>query len=208
MAIRPSGTIGTIRRQKLFPRPPCLTVSAKALLCIALLAATLVAAGAQPAAAAGAKKPAPACWKTLLNDWYDGRIDGTYPIHCYRDALKHLPSDVDTYSSARSDIERALQSARAAARKVGRALAPNTLIQPATANGNGKKRRHPSSLVVQTSGREKDKGLAGLADKLNPSSPSALPLPLLVLGGLALLLVAAGGVGLVLKQLQARKPGP
>ena len=58
--------------------------------------------------AAAAKGTTP-CWKTLINDWYDGRIDGTYPIHCYRDALKHLPTDVETYSSARDDIKQALQ---------------------------------------------------------------------------------------------------
>ena len=57
------------------------------------------------------------CWKALLNDWYDGRIDNTYALHCYTDALKHLPPDVQTYSSAHDDIERALQSAIAQARQ-------------------------------------------------------------------------------------------
>ena len=63
---------------------------------------------------AGAVRPAPAqaatpCWKLLLNDWYDGRIDQTYSVHCYKDALKHLPADVQTYSSAHDDILRALR---------------------------------------------------------------------------------------------------
>jgi hypothetical protein len=43
---------------------------------------------------------------------------------------------------------------------------------------------------------------------LNPSSASSLPLPLLVLGGLAILLVAAGAAGLLAKRLQARKQAP
>ena len=60
----------------------------------------------QPGRAVKSKTP---CWKTLINDWYDGRIDGIYAIHCYREALKHLPADVDTYSSARDDIKQALQ---------------------------------------------------------------------------------------------------
>ena len=46
----------------------------------------------------------------------------------------------------------------------------------------------------------------GLADKLNPSSADSLPLPLLVLGALAILLVAAGGAGLLAKRYQGRKP--
>ena len=51
------------------------------------------------------------------------------------------------------------------------------------------------------------KGLSKVADKLNPGSASSLPVPLLVLGGLALLLVAAGGAGLAYKRFQTRRPG-
>lgn len=149
------------------------------------------------AAPASAATP---CWKTLLNDWYDGRIDKTYPRHCYDDALKHLPADVQTYSSAKDDIQRALQSAIANEKRLGHKTGPDVLIPPGPGGGktgNGK-----------TPGRKPEKGLTGLADKLNPGSASSLPLPLLVLGGLALVLVAAGGAGLVAKRIQARRPGP
>ena len=166
------------------------------LLLVLLVLAVLAGAATKPAAAAHK----PACWQVLLNDWYDGRIDGTYPIHCYRDALKHLPSDVDTYSSAREDIQRALASARLAALRSGRKLAGNTLIKPvkvvATKNGQ-----------VVAVGRSEGKGLTKLANQLDSGSPSSVPVPLLVLGGLALLLLAMGGAGLVYKRVQARKPG-
>ena len=72
-------------------------------------AATAAFAAGTAAAAGTAVKSKPPCWKVLINDWYDGRIDGIYEIHCYRDALQHLPADVDTYSSARDDIRQALQ---------------------------------------------------------------------------------------------------
>ena len=64
-----------------------MTAASKVLLRAALLSAAVLAAFAhtQPAAAVTP------CWKTLLNDWYDGRIDRTYPKHCYTDALHHLP---------------------------------------------------------------------------------------------------------------------
>jgi hypothetical protein len=166
-----------------------VTLPLKALLCATLLSVALLFTGGASQAAA-----ATPCWKVLLNDWYDGRIDGTYPIHCYTDALKHLPSDVNTYSSARDDILRALQSARTQVRKQGIKPGPNTLVKP------------PKGLKTDAHGRP-NKGINKLADQLNPSSPSSLPLPLLVLGGLALLLVAAGGAGLIVKRLQARRPG-
>src|SRR5437016_2503995 len=82
------------------------------LLLLAALVGALVLAGS--ASATAAKKhssSAQPCWSTLINDWYDGRIDSVYPVHCYREALNHLPTDVETYSSARDDINRALQYA-------------------------------------------------------------------------------------------------
>jgi hypothetical protein len=48
------------------------------------------------------------CSAKLLADWSDGRIDGTYPIRCYRRALESLPSDLKVYSSAPDDIAQAL----------------------------------------------------------------------------------------------------
>ena len=48
------------------------------------------------------------CSSALLQDWKDGRIDGTYPVACYRTALEQLPEDLRIYSSAESDIKRAL----------------------------------------------------------------------------------------------------
>jgi len=164
-----------------------LSLPAKSFVCASLLALALLAAVAQPPPAAAATP----CWKTLLNDWYDGRIDGTYQVHCYRDAIKHLPADVSTYSSARDDILRALQSARAKLIKAGKKVGPNTLIRP----------------LKSVPGRKTGKGLAGAAKQLNPSSASSVPVPLLVLGSLGILLVLAGGAGLVVKRVQARKPG-
>lgn len=53
------------------------------------------------------------CWKQVLEDWYDGRIDHVYACDCYREALLHLPTDHPTYSSAKTDIQRALDRCRA-----------------------------------------------------------------------------------------------
>jgi hypothetical protein len=60
--------------------------------------------------AAGPGEAAPRCASRVLSDWQDGRVDGTYPVSCYRQALAQLPEDVRVYSSAQSDITRALQA--------------------------------------------------------------------------------------------------
>jgi hypothetical protein len=59
---------------------------------------------------AGSGGAAQTCASRLLADWRDGRIDQTYPVSCYRQALAHLPEDVQVYSTAQSDLTRALQA--------------------------------------------------------------------------------------------------
>ena len=165
------------------------------------------------ALAAAVARPVPAtaatpCWKALLNDWYDGRIDNTYPLHCYSEALTHLPADVQTYSSAHDDILRALQNAKAELRRNGTKVTPNTPVPPAGKpgrSGGGKTTSTGTTTTTQAPGRKPPGGgLPSVADKVNHSGPSSVPLPLIVLGALALLLVAAGGIGLLAKRRQGR----
>jgi hypothetical protein len=189
-----------------------VTLNHKVFLCLALVACAVVATATRPVQAQAAGP----CWKALINDWYDGRIDRIYARHCYQEALKHLPADIETYSSARDDILRALQSARAKARRAGVKFGPNALIVPTSGGnpGNGSKTTSTSTSSSSTTtttaatGRQQQKGLSGLADDLNPGDASSLPLPLLVLGGLAVILVAAGATGLVVKRIQERRSQP
>ncbi|HEY2327047.1 MAG TPA: hypothetical protein VGH52_06125 [Gaiellaceae bacterium] len=174
----------------------------------AALTVGLFVGAARPAAAATAATSATPCWKSLLNEWYSGRIQHIYPLHCYQDALTHLPSDVSTYSSARDDIERALQSARSAAASAGHKITPNTLIRPASIPGFTSIGKGGKTVTVNEPKRQKSKGLAGVAAKFDPGSPSALPIPLLILAGLALVLVAAGAGGMLWKRYQGRGPHP
>ena len=64
--------------------------------------------GANAATAKPAQPASTSCESRLLRDWSDGRIDGTYPVGCYRRALKSLPADLRVYSSAPDDIRQAL----------------------------------------------------------------------------------------------------
>jgi len=56
----------------------------------------------------GTGQAKPSCVAAVLNDWRDGRIDGIYSVGCYQAALAQLPEDLRIYSSAESDIKRAL----------------------------------------------------------------------------------------------------
>jgi hypothetical protein len=74
------------------------------------IGATVYLAVGSPGAAkvAGQTSVRPACATALIRDWTDGRIDGTYPLACYRIALRSLPTDIQVYSSAPDDISQAL----------------------------------------------------------------------------------------------------
>jgi len=160
----------------------------------ALLAFALIAtlAGA-PTASAKAK---PSCADQVVADWYgDGRVDKIYPRHCYQEAIRSLPVDVLDYSNAKEDILRALAYARRG--------------QPDPGPAGGQR---PTGT---TTGNPDDPGPGETTpgdettaqDAVDTSGPSALPIPLLVLGGLALLLLAAGGAGYLSRRAQARREG-
>ena len=42
----------------------------------------------------------------------------------------------------------------------------------------------------------------------SPGGATSFPLPLIILGGLAILLLAAGAIGLIVRRMQGRGPGP
>ena len=175
------------------------------LICVVIAALSFAASATRPVSAAAATP----CWKALLNDWYDGRIDNTYALHCYSEALTHLPADVQTYSSAHDDILRALQSAKAELRKSGTKITPNTPVPPAgkpaktTGKGTKTTTTTPTTTTKPPGRKPPGGGLPSAVDKVNHSSPSSVPLPLIVLGALALLLIAAGGIGLLAKRRQS-----
>jgi hypothetical protein len=141
------------------------------ILAFVLALAASVAAVAAFAAPASASR----CGTLVQKDWSDNsRIDGTYPLHCYQDAVNTLPQDIFDYSNAAEVIRRAFLDA--GGRNLQMAKRPE------------KQRR--TTEIVPTS-------------VANASSPSSFPIPLLVLGGVALALLAAGSYGYVSRRRRA-----
>jgi hypothetical protein len=134
------------------------------------------------------------CSAALIHDWYvDGRIDNTYQVHCYQEALKDIPEDQIVYGTLRDDLTRALQSV--IRNKGGGPIDPN-----ATVPGSGKGRGGGGS-----SGGSKSGFFHWVARALGPSTADSIPVPLLVLGGLALALIAAAGISFFARRIQARR---
>ncbi len=172
-------------------------------LLVLVLSASATLVVASPAGAATA------CGKKVLADWYDnGRIDRLYPLNCYEEAIDAIPDDLKPYADAEDVITRALQAAlRGELDEGGRDPTPND-DDPLDGNGNGNGNK---------GGGEDDDGSGGTGSGENPeaapevdtSGPSSVPVPLLVLGGLSLALLAAGGLGyLSRRRAAAGESGP
>jgi hypothetical protein len=139
---------------------------------------------------------ASACSSALIRDWYnDGRIDGTYPVHCYREALKDIPEDQLVYGTLRDDLNRALL---ATFRDHNGNVGPMTMV-PGDGDGGS------SSGDGSASGKHDEGFFHWLAKNIGPSNADSVPVPLLVLGGLALALIAAAAVSFFARRYQARK---
>src|SRR6476619_3535216 len=83
-------------------------------LILAAAAVALVAVPAADAAPAATLQATNGCDLAVINDWLkDGRVDRTYAIPCYTQAIQRLNSmpDVKGYSSATDDIHDALLAA-------------------------------------------------------------------------------------------------
>ena len=149
---------------------------------------------------AGAAVP---CRDRIYNDWYhDGKIATSYPISCYRDALEHVRTDALVYSSLGDDIRAAMQAALARTRD-------HTKVPAQVGTGGAAKSPRSQANSPKSNGPPHDPSPEQVNNTLPTATVAAgaasgggggVPIPLLVLGGLALILTAVGAVGVVAKR--------
>ena len=108
------------------------------------------------------------------------------------------------YSSAKEDIERALQA------KLRRKPAPPATTDP-TPDDEEPVATPPGSIPKPPGTDPPTNEGPGLDPEVTPplgESASSVPVPLLILAGLALLLVAGGSAGYVIRRFQSRRIPP
>jgi hypothetical protein len=138
------------------------------------------------------------CSKALVHDWLvDGRVDKTYPVHCYREALRTIPEDQLVYGTLRDDLNRALQNT---IRENNGDVNSDTPVPGFLALGGGGGGGDGPSGTGGTGGV-----FHWLAHTLGPNTAESVPVPLLVLGGLAIALMAAAGISFFARGMQARR---
>lgn len=127
------------------------------------------------------------CWLKVYEDWReDDRIDGQYPLSCLEQAMARLPADLRDYS----DFPDAVSRARRTTARLNRDERNERSVGPV---GQGDDTTPKSGLFDEAIG------------KLGPENADSAPIPLLILAGLAMLLIAAGAGGLIARRVQGKR---
>ena len=165
---------GPITRAEKRACAPTRSVRASLLALVVAVIGTLALTGTGAAA--------PSCGAAVLDDWFDnGGVDRLYDLPCYEEAIDAIPSDIRDYSDAEEVISRALQSAtRGRLAEGGVDPTPGVVL------------RREGSRASVTDSRESEVDRAATAATAT-SGASSIPIPLVVLGGLSFVLLAAGG---------------
>jgi hypothetical protein len=164
------------------------------LLLVALAAAVSLLAASPSVAFAGAP-----CAKRVINDWTkDGQINGNYSQHCLRQAYRSVPPDLADYSSILDDITAAM-------------IGSGTTTQngPNNRGGGGPTATSgPGSTLTPKEAKKRAEGAvphAGTSQSI-PDSSRSLPLPLLILGAIALAALLAAASPPLIKRVRTRFP--
>jgi hypothetical protein len=183
---------------------------------LVLLLLVAIAAFAATAGTAAAKT---SCGEKVIDDWYGsktGQLSKTYPLHCYKQALKIIKGrpDLDVYSNASQDILFAMQLAIARGKGGPPAGTSSVATDPQTADvlpsfhggPDAKNGGHaPSGTLVVPYHPEGPGHSTPVTNVLQSSSPSSVPIPAIVLGAVAALLLALGGAAFVARRRQSRR---
>jgi hypothetical protein len=160
------------------------------------------AAAALPA---GAEAKAP-CRNRIFDDWYrDGKIASTYPLGCYRDALRHIPLDAKVYSSLVDDIKSALQAAiqrshgKSVPAQVGHGPALVSSTNPSKRGDASHSEKHQGTTTTTSSSAPAE---TDAATPVASTDSGGVPTPVLVLGVLALALIVLGAAGMGVRRFR------
>ncbi|MGZ4463324.1 MAG: hypothetical protein ACXVZP_10850 [Gaiellaceae bacterium] len=154
--------------------------------------------------APGHARAALPCWKQVINDWEDGRIDKSYPAQCYREALHNAPADLSSYSSLPADLQAALQNA------VGNVVPAGQLGNPSGVKYEKAVFGQQQLVRLTADIHHRDDDILFQAAPTGfqipgivaAKSPVNLPLPLIILAVVAFLLLAAGAAGMITRRLR------
>jgi hypothetical protein len=139
------------------------------------------------------------CAKRVIADWTkDGKIDGHYSARCLRQAYRSVPEDLGDYSSIKDDITAALAGPGS-----GSQPPKNGLNSGPNAMGSGGADQQKAAAAKKQA--ERAVPHAGTQQSI-PDSSRTIPLPLLILGAVALAALLAAASPPLIKRVRTRFP--
>jgi hypothetical protein len=142
------------------------------------------------------------CWQRVITDWTtDGVINGHYSPHCLRQAYKNTPEDLRDYSGILDDINAALigsGSNGSCGSGGNRAYGPNGSRSAEAKKRAAERAARAANLAVPGAGTKES----------DPGHDRSIPLPLIILGALAVLLALAALATWLARRIQTRRPAP
>ena len=189
---------------------PSLPANSRRVVIAAFVAAVLTLVGlvaAMPASASSAASTkTKGCAKQVIDDWYahKTKVVGHYPLHCYQEAIDSLGSDITGYTNAKEVI---------AAAAIAEGLRCKTDCGPTSGGtGSGKTPKRGEKWIEYRNtydfgGKPPPEGPVEVVP-VNTSSPSSVPLPLIILAALAGILLLAGAGSYLARRLKANRPAP
>lgn len=169
---------------------------------LALLAALAVAAATALATATPAA--ATPCWKRVVNDWSqnDGQIKGHYSGRCLNQAYKNAPPDLRAYTSILDDISALLYDSGG---DRGGSSPPTSSEMRGQNQGPAQLTPEQREAIARAKKANDAVSGAGTSGSV-PDSSRSFPLPLILLGALALVAALAAASPPLLRRLRGRFP--
>jgi hypothetical protein len=134
------------------------------------------------------------CWKQVIDDWsQDASIDGKYSSRCIDEAIAKAPEDVRAYTDFEEQAEQARQDSNRSIQGTG------------GVNVNDSRPGSENNPVPSAPETPKDETPVGWVLGTGGNNADSVPIPLLVLLGLAGALITAGGIGFGARKLRAQR---
>jgi len=175
-----------------------------------LLFIVVVACATVPAVSPGVAHAATPCYKRAIADWSDnGVIDKHYSAACLRKAIKHAPEDLRDYSSIIDDLNAALLGGVTLKNGTNNGSGNGSGPGPGATGSTGSTGSSQQKAAAAQRRAEKTVPHAGSAQSI-PASDRSLPLPLLILAGIALAGLLAAATPPLIKRYRSRfmRPRP
>ncbi len=150
------------------------------------------------------------CGTNIIDQYLNsGSVPSGQSASCYKSALRQIPTDAELYTDIRASITAAMNGGSGSSGGSPSSVVPGTTTskpKPATTgDGTSTDNGTTTDELLPVAPGTTDAGLVGNAlNDIGPKHADEVPMPVIILGGLAVLLILAGAGGLIAQRRSRR----